>query len=115
MKRRREFITLLGGAAAWPSAARAQQGRWPTIGLLSTGTRSTQAPRVAAFVHRLHELRDSCDQLRSDRATTHFEFVASAHGSNWHFATGGGTADSWSLSGPCGHRPTSQRGRFRPC
>jgi putative ABC transport system substrate-binding protein len=55
---RREFITLLGGAAAtWPLAARAQQaGRLPTIGLLGAGTPSAWSPWLAAFAQRLHEL-----------------------------------------------------------
>jgi putative ABC transport system substrate-binding protein len=56
--RRREFITLLGGAAtAWPLAARAQQpAKLPTIGFLGTAAPSAWAPWTAAFVQRLHEL-----------------------------------------------------------
>src|SRR5215469_1579692 len=55
--RRRAFITLLGGAAAWPLAARAQQaGKLPTIGFLGQTTRSGGSEWVAAFVQRLHEL-----------------------------------------------------------
>jgi putative tryptophan/tyrosine transport system substrate-binding protein len=55
--RRREFIALLGGAAAWPLAARAQQpAKLPTIGFLGQSTRSAASEWVAAFVQRLHEL-----------------------------------------------------------
>jgi putative ABC transport system substrate-binding protein len=53
--RRREFITLLGGAAAWPLAARAA-GKLPTIGFLGQSTRSAASEWVAAFVQRLREL-----------------------------------------------------------
>jgi ABC-type uncharacterized transport system substrate-binding protein len=55
--KRRQFITLLGGAAAaWPFAARAQKAKRPTIGLLGGATASAQAQWTTAFVQRLREL-----------------------------------------------------------
>src|SRR6516165_9820527 len=56
--RRRDFMTLLGGAtAAWPLAARAQQpAKLPTIGFLGGTTPATWSLFVAAFVQRLREL-----------------------------------------------------------
>ena len=56
--KRREFITLLGGAVASPvGIARAQQGGRPArIGFLSADTLSARPQLVAAFVERLREL-----------------------------------------------------------
>ena len=55
--RRREFITLLGGATAWPLSARAQQTRrLRTIGFLGAATAVVWAPWTAAFEKRLDEL-----------------------------------------------------------
>jgi putative ABC transport system substrate-binding protein len=55
--RRRQFMTLLGGAAAaWPLAARALPGKLPTIGFLGSTTASIASQWVAVFVQRLREL-----------------------------------------------------------
>ena len=53
--RRREFVAALGGVAAWPLAARAQQPALPVIGYLSSGSQRVSGERLRMFLRGLNE------------------------------------------------------------
>jgi putative ABC transport system substrate-binding protein len=72
--KRREFITLLGGAAAWPLAARAQQpAKVPRIGFLRHGTAAANADRVEALRASLRQL----DYVEGKNLTIEFRWAES--------------------------------------
>ena len=72
MIERREFLTLLGGAAAWPIAARAQQpAKLPTLGYLGEATPAADRQRVALLVQQLRER----GWIEGRTITTHFRWA----------------------------------------
>ena len=70
--RRREFITLLGGAATWPLAARAQQPALPVVGFVSGNAADAVSRELAAFRKGLNET----GIIEGQNATVEYRWLA---------------------------------------
>jgi putative tryptophan/tyrosine transport system substrate-binding protein len=80
MKMRREFITLIGGAAAWPIVAHAQQPAMPVIGVLGSASRSPFEFALTAFVEGLRQqgyVEDRNVAIQYSWADGHYDLLPS--------------------------------------
>ena len=113
MIRRREFITLLGGAAvAWPLAALAQQaGKVPTIGVFPSGTPASHSQWVAAFVQRLRELGwiEGRTVAKTIGMTEVACFAANTEGPDVRMTSTLSRTNSAAISAKRSNRPSAQR------